>query len=50
MLANPDARAWLDQLAQIGTPAPVLCEVVTTHHCARMTTPHPPLGDAVSPA
>ena len=31
MLANPDARPWLEQLAEIGTPAPVLCEVVSTH-------------------
>ena len=32
MLANPDARPWLEQLARAGTPAPVLCEVVSTHH------------------
>lgn len=32
MLGNPEARPWLEQLAQVGTPAPVLCEVVSTHH------------------
>ena len=32
MLAHPAAREWLDRLGQIGTPAPVLCELVTVHH------------------
>ncbi|MGD0068201.1 MAG: antibiotic biosynthesis monooxygenase family protein [Streptosporangiaceae bacterium] len=31
MLADPAAREWLRQLADIGTPAPVLCEVVSVH-------------------
>ena len=26
MLTDPTSREWLDQLAEIGTPAPVLCE------------------------
>lgn len=34
MLAKPDAHSWLEQLAEIGTPAPVLCEVVSTHHAS----------------
>jgi antibiotic biosynthesis monooxygenase (ABM) superfamily enzyme len=34
MLANPDARPWLEQLAEVGAPAPVLCEVVSTHHAS----------------
>jgi len=34
MLANPDASAFLTQLAEIATPAPVLCEVVSVHHAA----------------
>jgi antibiotic biosynthesis monooxygenase (ABM) superfamily enzyme len=29
MLANPDARPWLEQLAEVGAPAPVVCEVVS---------------------
>lgn len=33
-LADPTAREWLGQLSEIGTPAPVLCEVVSTHHAA----------------
>ncbi|HEX2822418.1 MAG TPA: hypothetical protein VHO07_19925 [Streptosporangiaceae bacterium] len=28
----PEAREWLDQLSRIGTPAPVLCAVVSVHH------------------
>ncbi len=32
MLADPEAREWLRQLSRIGTPAPVLCEVVSVHH------------------
>ena len=32
MLTDPAARTWLDRLAQIGSPAPVLCEVVSVHH------------------
>jgi len=31
MLNDPDAAAWLRRLAEIGTPAPVLCEVVSVH-------------------
>lgn len=34
MLEHPDARPWLEQLAEVGTPAPVLCEVVSTHHAS----------------
>jgi quinol monooxygenase YgiN len=32
MLQNPEARPYLAELAEIGTPAPVLCEVVSVHH------------------
>jgi heme-degrading monooxygenase HmoA len=32
MLRNPAAVPYLEQLGQIGTPAPVLCEVVSVHH------------------
>jgi quinol monooxygenase YgiN len=32
MLSNPDAVPYLEQLGAIGTPAPVLCEVVSVHH------------------
>ncbi len=32
MLQNPDARPYLTELSEIGTPAPVLCEVVSVHH------------------
>jgi hypothetical protein len=32
MLGHPQASALLDQLAEIGTPAPVLCQVVSVHH------------------
>jgi antibiotic biosynthesis monooxygenase (ABM) superfamily enzyme len=32
MLQNPDAGPYLTELAEIGTPAPVLCEVVSIHH------------------
>jgi quinol monooxygenase YgiN len=34
MLANPTARPWLQQLGEVGSPAPVLCEVVSTHHAS----------------
>lgn len=34
MLADPAARPWLEQLAEVGSPAPVLCEVVSTHHAS----------------
>jgi heme-degrading monooxygenase HmoA len=34
MLADPAAEPWLERLAQVGTPAPVLCEVVSTHHAS----------------
>jgi hypothetical protein len=29
---NPDVAACFDRVAQIGTPNPVLCEVVSVHH------------------
>lgn len=32
MLTDPAARDWLDQLAELGTPDPVLCQVVSVHH------------------
>ena len=33
MLQNPEAaRRYLTELSEIGTPAPVLCEVVSVHH------------------
>lgn len=32
MLENPEARPYLTELSEIGTPAPVLCEVVSVHH------------------
>lgn len=32
MLRHPEARPYLEQLSEIGTPAPVLCEVVSVHH------------------
>jgi quinol monooxygenase YgiN len=35
MLRDPAARAWLEQLGEIGTPAPVLCDVVSVHHADR---------------
>jgi Antibiotic biosynthesis monooxygenase len=31
-LRNPDVAAYFERLAQIGTPDPVLCEVVSVHH------------------
>jgi quinol monooxygenase YgiN len=31
MLQNPDAAAYVRELGQLGTPAPVLCEVVSVH-------------------
>ncbi|HEX4659891.1 MAG TPA: antibiotic biosynthesis monooxygenase family protein [Streptosporangiaceae bacterium] len=34
MLADPAAGEWLRKLAEIGTPAPVLCRVVSVHHAA----------------
>lgn len=30
-LANPEVAAYFQELGQIGTPAPVLCEVVSVH-------------------
>jgi heme-degrading monooxygenase HmoA len=32
MLENPEARPYLTELSEIGTPAPVLCEVVSVYH------------------
>jgi quinol monooxygenase YgiN len=32
MRLNPEAAAYLRELGQIGTPAPVVCEVVSVHH------------------
>ncbi|MBV9164593.1 MAG: antibiotic biosynthesis monooxygenase [Solirubrobacterales bacterium] len=32
MLQDPDARPYLTELSEVGTPAPVLCEVVSVHH------------------
>ncbi len=32
MRQNPRASAHLRQLAQIGTPAPILCNVISVHH------------------
>jgi heme-degrading monooxygenase HmoA len=32
MRQNPQASAQLKQLAQIGTPAPILCNVISVHH------------------
>jgi quinol monooxygenase YgiN len=32
MFGNPEASAHLARLAEIGTPDPVLCEVVSVHH------------------
>ncbi len=32
MRHNPEAAAHLRGLGQIGTPAPVVCEVVSVHH------------------
>ena len=32
MLGDPEAGPMLRELAEIGTPAPVLCEVVSVHH------------------
>jgi heme-degrading monooxygenase HmoA len=32
MRRNPEAAAHLTGLAQIGTPMPVVCEVVSVHH------------------
>jgi heme-degrading monooxygenase HmoA len=34
MLADPAASEWLRTLAEIGTPAPVLCRVVSVHHAS----------------
>jgi heme-degrading monooxygenase HmoA len=34
MLNDPASSAHLKELAEIGTPAPVLCEVVSVHHPA----------------
>ena len=35
MLADPAASEWLRKIAEIGTPAPVLCRVVSVHHAAK---------------
>jgi quinol monooxygenase YgiN len=35
MLQDADAAPLLRQLAEIATPAPVLCEVVSVHHAAK---------------
>jgi quinol monooxygenase YgiN len=32
MLSDPQASASVAELSEIGTPAPVLCEVVSVHH------------------
>jgi len=32
MLRNPEVGGYLRELAEISTPAPVLCEVVSVHH------------------
>ena len=32
MRHNPEAAAYLRELGQIGTPAPVVCQVVSVHH------------------
>ncbi len=32
MRRNPEAAAHLRALGQIGTPAPLVCEVVSVHH------------------
>lgn len=32
MRENPQASAHLRELAQIGTPAPILCNVISVHH------------------
>ena len=32
MLGDPNAGPLLSELAEIATPAPVLCEVVSVHH------------------
>jgi hypothetical protein len=34
MLADSAASEWLRKLAEIGTPAPVLCRVVSVHHAS----------------
>jgi antibiotic biosynthesis monooxygenase (ABM) superfamily enzyme len=34
MLADPAASEWLSKLAEIGTPAPVLCRVVSVYHAS----------------
>jgi len=31
MLQNPFASPWVRELAELGTPAPVLCEVLSVH-------------------
>jgi len=33
-LQDPEAGPLLQELAEIATPAPVLCEVVSVHHAA----------------
>jgi heme-degrading monooxygenase HmoA len=32
MRGDPRAQAYLTRLAELGTPAPLLCEVVSVHH------------------
>jgi heme-degrading monooxygenase HmoA len=32
MRHNPEAAAHLRELGQLGTPAPVMCQVVSVHH------------------
>jgi quinol monooxygenase YgiN len=32
MLQNPEASPYIRKLGDIGTPAPVLCEVASVHH------------------
>jgi hypothetical protein len=34
-LRNPEVGVYFDELAQIGTPAPVLTEVVSVHRAAQ---------------
>ncbi len=35
MFQDPEASAHLTKLAEIGTPSPVLCEVVSVHQAAK---------------
>ncbi len=34
MLQNPEAGEYVRKLGEVGTPAPVLCEVVSVHHAS----------------